>query len=162
MSKPKKTISVSKVVKGSYKVKLLKKMPARRSKEKPKVVDAIPFPVVGYAEVLADGLLGDLNKNVSVLKLSTGYYEVEFLVDELVASVVVQVHRAPRSLRGATLVQPFLLSRHRSTHPMKVVAVAIVTSKGEPLDRLFAIMAVKDGSLVAGKKPRKGAVRARS
>ena len=91
MSKPKKMISVSKVAKGSYKVKLPKKLPAGWPKGKSEVVDAVPIPVAGYAEVLANGMLVDPNKNVSTWKISTGYYEVEFLGDEMVKSVVVQV-----------------------------------------------------------------------
>lgn len=162
MPKLKKMITVSKSSKGSYKVKLPKNLPSGWPKAKPEVVDAVPIPVAGYAEVLANGMLADPKKNVSTWKISTGYYEVEFLGDVIVKSVVVQVHRAPRSPRVVPIVRPFPLSRTRRRNPLKMVEVGLVTSKGEPVDRPFAIMAITDGSLVTGKRSRKGKGHVRS
>ena len=111
---------MSKVRKGSYKVKLPKRLSKTTVRRKVKaktlpLFDAVPVSVAGYAKVHADGTLDlpSTSRDIRVWRVSKGCYNVNFNTKQKVITVLVQPLRKGRGPRIFARVQGLRFHRPR-------------------------------------------------
>lgn len=147
--------SVTKIRKGSYRLKLPKRLPKKKALvvvDALPLFDAVPLSVVGYAQVNADGTLDSakVSRNVRVWRISKGYYNVMFDTNLMVRSVLVQPLRKSRSPRVIARVCPLI--KHRVVPDnMNAVEIFLMTLRGVFVDCPFALIGVTDGVLTPKK-----------